>query len=51
MDYKEDSPAYGKFVGEDKKYFDFKEIRTKIEQLTDEVCGKNKGIVDNPIIL
>lgn len=51
LDQSVDSPPYGKFVGEEKKYFDFKEIRQRIEELTDEICGKNKGIVDNPIIL
>ncbi len=31
MDHKENSPAFGKFIGDDKKYYDFKEIRVKIE--------------------
>ena len=44
-------PTYGQFKGDDKKYTDFNAIRNKIEQLTDEVCGNNKGIVDKPIIL
>ena len=33
------------------KFTDFKEVRHQIEVLTDKVCGKNKGIVDKPIIL
>lgn len=35
----------------DKKFTDFNLIRKKIEQLTDQVCGTNKNIVDNPIVL
>lgn len=31
--------------------FDFSSIKTKIEQLTDKVCGNSKGIVDIPIVL
>ena len=33
------------------KIYDFEEIRNRIESLTDKVCGSNKGIVDQPIIL
>ena len=33
------------------KYNDFNKIRDKINALTDSVAGKNKGIVDDPIIL
>eukprot|EP01015_Nassula_variabilis_P025044 TRINITY_DN483_c0_g2_i2.p1 TRINITY_DN483_c0_g2~~TRINITY_DN483_c0_g2_i2.p1 ORF type:complete len:647 (+),score=143.12 TRINITY_DN483_c0_g2_i2:65-2005(+) len=34
-----------------KKYFDFMEVRQKIDELTDLVAGKKKGIVDDPIVL
>lgn len=33
------------------KFFNFDEVRTKIDFLTDEVAGKKKNIVDKPIIL
>jgi dynamin 1-like protein len=26
-------------------------VRSKIDELTDKICGANKGIIDNPIIL
>ncbi len=42
---------YGMFKEDSKKYFDFNEIRGKIEHMTNELCGTNKGIVDKPIIL
>ena len=45
------NPTYGMFKGDSKKYTDFNEIRRRIEQLTESVCGNNKGIVDKPIIL
>ena len=51
MDPKISEKPNGQFANEPKKYFDFREIRTRIEQLTDEVCGTNKGIVDSPIVL
>lgn len=35
----------------DKKFTDFKEVEQMISYLTDKVAGKNKGIVDEPIIL
>ncbi|KAL8272136.1 hypothetical protein Esti_003979 [Eimeria stiedai] len=35
----------------EKKYTNFEEVRKEIERLTDEVAGKNKGIVDSPIVL
>lgn len=45
-------PAYGIFKGEEeKKFTDFNEIREKIENLTNKICGNNKNIVDDPIIL
>lgn len=45
-------PPYGIFkVDGDKRYFDFNKIRERIESLTDEVCGVQKNIVDDPIIL
>ncbi|TRY53525.1 Dynamin-like protein [Cryptosporidium tyzzeri] len=34
-----------------KKFTDFEKVREEIDRLTDEVAGKNKGIVDDPIIL
>mmetsp|Transcript_4410 Transcript_4410/g.10199 ORF Transcript_4410/g.10199 Transcript_4410/m.10199 type:complete len:808 (-) Transcript_4410:35-2458(-) len=35
----------------DKKFHDFNEVRAEIERLTDEVAGKNKGIVNDPIVM
>lgn len=35
----------------DQKFTDFDLVRQKIEYLTDQVAGANKGIVDNPIKL
>jgi len=47
-----DQPPYAVFeVQKDVKYTDFDKVREKIEKLTDEVAGKNKGIVNDPIIL
>jgi len=47
-----DDPPYAIFeVQKELKYTDFDKVREKIEKLTDEIAGKNKGIVDNPIIL
>lgn len=34
-----------------KKFTDFNEVRLEIERQTDEVAGKNKGIVNDPILL
>lgn len=34
-----------------KKFFDFTEVRNTINELTDKICGTNKGIVDKPIVL
>ena len=31
MDPKIDSPPYGQFINEDKKYFDFKDIKERID--------------------
>jgi len=39
------------FANDNKKYFDFNQIRNRIEELTNEICGKEKGIIDDPIIL
>jgi GTP-binding protein EngB required for normal cell division len=44
-------PTYAIFKNDPKKYFDFNEVRMVIEKLTNELCGDNKGIVDDPIIL
>lgn len=34
-----------------KRYTDFQEVKMVIDQLTEDVAGKNKGIVDDPIVL
>ncbi|CRG96504.1 dynamin-like protein, putative [Plasmodium gallinaceum] len=34
-----------------KRYVDFNEVRDQINRLTDELAGKNKGIIDEPIVL
>ncbi|SBT35865.1 dynamin-like protein, putative [Plasmodium ovale wallikeri] len=34
-----------------KKFYDFNEVREHINILTDELAGKNKGIIDDPIVL
>jgi replication fork clamp-binding protein CrfC len=34
-----------------KKFTNFLHVKDSIEELTDKVCGKNKEIVDKPIIL
>ncbi|GAW81215.1 dynamin-like protein [Plasmodium gonderi] len=34
-----------------KKFTDFNEVREHINNLTDELAGKNKGIIDEPIVL
>lgn len=47
-----DGKPYGVFKDEeDNKYTDFNKIRMRIESLTEELCGENKNIVDNPIVL
>ena len=33
------------------KFTDFNKVREKINQLTDEVAGRSKGIIDDPITL
>ena len=33
------------------KFFDMDKVKDNIEGLTDKVCGKNKAIVDKPIVL
>jgi len=35
----------------DKKFTNFNEVRTAIEQLTDKVCGTKFNIIDVPIVL
>ena len=47
------SQTYGVFPKDypDKKMFNFDDVRTTIELLTDKVCGEKKGIIDDPIIL
>jgi dynamin 1-like protein len=48
---KKTEKTYGVFKNEPKQYTDFNEIRLRIQEMTNEVCGTNKGIVDKPIIL
>ena len=44
-------------VEKGKKYYDFKQVTTRIEELTDKIAGKNKGIanlkgiINDPILL
>jgi len=48
----EDFKPYAEFPKEGKtKYYDFDKAREKIIQLTDQIAGKNKGIVDDPITM
>ena len=37
--------------GTKKKFTNFNEVRTSIDLVTDQVCGKSKQIIDRPIIL
>jgi len=47
-----DVAAYAIFEQQkDVKYSDFDKVRQKIEDFTDAVAGKNKGIVNDPIVL
>ncbi|KJP85844.1 hypothetical protein AK88_04492 [Plasmodium fragile] len=51
---KEDSEIKHWAVFEDdknKKFTDFNKVREHINNLTDELAGKNKGIIDEPIVL
>eukprot|EP00929_Paragymnodinium_shiwhaense_P071766 TRINITY_DN36450_c0_g1_i1.p1 TRINITY_DN36450_c0_g1~~TRINITY_DN36450_c0_g1_i1.p1 ORF type:complete len:679 (-),score=191.76 TRINITY_DN36450_c0_g1_i1:860-2818(-) len=51
QEYPEDT-AWGVFEKvSDKKFKNFGEVRQEIERQTDEVAGKNKGIVNDPILL
>ena len=45
------SKPWAKFEGSETKYQNFDEVRRNIERLTDEVAGRNKEIVDDPIVL
>ena len=45
------SKPWGKFEGNETKFTNFDEVRRQIDRLTDEVAGRNKEIVDDPIIL
>ncbi len=38
-------------VSKTEKYYNFDKVRDKINELTDKVAGKNKGIIKDPIIL
>eukprot|EP01016_Furgasonia_blochmanni_P039369 TRINITY_DN4881_c0_g2_i13.p1 TRINITY_DN4881_c0_g2~~TRINITY_DN4881_c0_g2_i13.p1 ORF type:complete len:725 (+),score=184.79 TRINITY_DN4881_c0_g2_i13:160-2334(+) len=38
-------------VEKGKKYTNFEQVTNKINELTDQVAGKNKGIIDDPIVL
>ena len=42
---------WAKFEGSEQKFTNFEEVRRQIERLTDEIAGKNKEIVDDPIVL
>ncbi|CAA9988476.1 dynamin-like protein, putative [Plasmodium knowlesi strain H] len=51
---KEDSEIKHWAIFEDdksKKFTDFNKVREHINNLTDELAGKNKGIIDEPIVL
>ena len=37
--------------GAKKKFTNFNEVRKAIDDVTDQVCGKSKQIIDKPIIL
>lgn len=45
------SKPWAKFEGSDQKYSNFDEVRRNIERLTDETAGRNKEIVDDPIVM
>lgn len=53
MVYQKDlAEPYGTFAElPNEKFKDFSKVKESIELLTDKVCGKNKNIVDKPIIL
>jgi len=34
-----------------KRFTDFDKVRDSINEVTDKVCGKNKDIIDQPIVL
>jgi replication fork clamp-binding protein CrfC len=42
---------YAVFTHLEKKIYDFKEVKRTIENETDKICGKNKGISRHPLIL
>ena len=46
-----ETKPWAEFEEIDKKFEDFEEVRKTIERLTEEVTGKNKNIIDQPIIL
>ncbi|CAG9477254.1 dynamin-like protein, putative [Plasmodium vivax] len=51
---KEDSEVKHWAIFEDdksRKFTDFNQVREHINNLTDEIAGKNKGIIDEPIVL
>ncbi|KEP60916.1 UNVERIFIED_CONTAM: dynamin-related protein DRPB [Hammondia hammondi] len=44
--------AYAVFENDkERKIRDFEQVRQEIDRLTDQVAGKNKGIIDSPIVL
>jgi hypothetical protein len=45
------SKPWAKFEGSEQKYTNFDEVRRNIDRLTDEIAGRNKEIVDDPIVL
>lgn len=46
-------PTWAMFEGDPQKekITDFEQVRRRIDQLTDDIAGSNKGIVDIPIVL
>ena len=47
-----DDESYAVFEAEKTlKLTDFDKVRAKIEEYTDKIAGKNKGIVNDPIVL
>jgi len=48
----DDHKPYAEFPKEGKtKYYDFDKVRERIIAITDQIAGKNKGIIDDPITM
>ena len=47
----DNSPPWAKFEDIEQKFTNFEEVKRAIERLTDDVAGRRKAIIDNPIIL